>query len=492
MKILLLTILALYTITTLIVFLYTIMQCHLTVAYIRHKFFNKKIISPIITFVPTEIVTVQLPVYNEPFVVKRLIQATCALIYPKHLLHIQVLDDSTDNTVDIVNDQVKYYQLQGYNIQAVRRSERVGYKAGALKYGLQFAQGEYIAVFDSDFIPNPNFLTATMPLLLQPNIGMVQTCWGHTNRNYSLITKAQAFWLENHFKIEQTSRSNLNLFFNFNGTAGIWKKEAILSAGNWQADTLTEDLDLSYRAQAKGWQFLYVEDLVSPAELPPTLQAFKSQQYRWTKGGAEVSRKMLGTVLNLKIPLTQKLHAAGHLLNSSVYLAIAISALLSVPLLAIKSQLPQMQAYMAIGILFFSNFIILAVTYFVATWQYYKINGGVFAFLKTMQVYLSLSSAMSFHNSKAVLQGYFGYATPFVRTPKYNTESQGIIAIKQYANKFGWQSFISNSCLFILFLLAAVYGIATINYGFILFHATLAFGLGLLLFFQISDATGAK
>jgi cellulose synthase/poly-beta-1,6-N-acetylglucosamine synthase-like glycosyltransferase len=485
MKILLIIALVVYTITTLFIFLYTLMQCHLTFAYIKFK--NKKKETQLLIKNYTTRITVQLPLYNEPYVAERIINAACNLDYPKHLLDIQVLDDSNDETVQIVDAIVYKWQQKGIDITTVRRKDRIGFKAGALKYGLETAKGLYIAIFDADFVPNQDFLLRTIPVLDQPNIGMVQTRWGHTNRNYSLITKAQAFWLENHFRVEQTSRSNLNLFFNFNGTAGIWKKETILDAGNWQADTLTEDLDLSYRAQVKGWKFLYLEDMVSPAELPPTLKAFKSQQFRWTKGGAEVSRKMIPSLLRSKQPFAVKLHAIGHLLNSGVYLAIAISAFLSIPLLFVKQVFPALKGVMVIGTIFFSNFLILAITYFVATWDYFKTRGGFLGFVTMFQVYLSVASAMCFHNSRAVLEGYFGKKSPFIRTPKFNTEANGNIAIQRFNTKNISSSLILYISLFALFFTAFIYGIRAANFGFLLFHLTLSFGLGLLVYFEISD-----
>ncbi len=484
MKILLIIALIIYTLTTLYIFIYTILQCHLTVAYVKWK--KKKIIQPIYNENDAIRVTVQLPIYNEPYVTERLVNAVCALQYPQHLLDIQILDDSNDETIEIANNCAAHWAAKGFDIKVIRRADRVGFKAGALKYGLEFAKAEFIAIFDSDFVPNPDFLIKTVPVLNQPNIGMVQTRWGHTNREFSLITKAQAFWLENHFRIEQTSRSNLQLFFNFNGTAGIWKKQAILEAGNWQADTLTEDLDLSYRAQVKGWKFLYLEDTVSPAELPPTLAAFKSQQFRWTKGGAEVSRKMIPTILRSKQSFAVKFHAIGHLLNSGVYLAIAISAFLSIPLLFIKDVIPQLRGTLSIGVIFFSNFIILGITYYLATKDYFKAKGFL-AFLKMFQIYLSIAAGMCFHNSRAVLQGYFGKKSPFIRTPKFNAETNGIEAIQRFTTKKIGKGIYLYFTLFTLFASALVYGVFSQNFGFLVFHATLTIGLGLLIYFELAD-----
>lgn len=491
MKIFLIIALVFYCITTLFIFCYTLLQFHLTIAYIRSK--NRRYKKDIHTGLSDEhvFVTVQLPLYNEPYVTERLINAVCAFDYPKHLLEVQILDDSTDETTEIADRISADWHEKGIDIKVVRRADRSGFKAGALKHGLEISKGNFIAIFDADFVPSPDFLLKTVPVLNQEGVGMVQTRWGHTNREYSLLTKAQAFWLENHFRIEQTSRSNLSLFFNFNGTAGVWKKEAILEAGNWQADTLTEDLDLSYRAQLKGWKFLYLEDVISPAELPPTLSALKGQQYRWTKGGAEVSRKLIPSLIRSKQPLQIKLHAVGHLLNSGVYLAIAISAFLSIPLLFIKDVVPSLKPMMTVGTVFFSNFIILAVAYFIATKDYFK-DKSIFQFVKMFQLYLSFAVGMSFHNSIAVLQGYLGKRTPFIRTPKFNNENNGHLALQRFGAAKISNSFVFYLLLFLLFFAAAVYGIVAQNFGFLLFHITLTLGMALLLFFDVKESLAVK
>ena len=489
MKIFLIIALVFYCITTLFIFCYTLLQFHLTIAYIKFKKKRISSLPPTVLSKENIYVTVQLPLYNEPYVTERLINAVCAFDYPKHLLEIQILDDSNDETIQIADTITESWQQKGIDIKVVRRPDRTGFKAGALKYGLEIAKGNFIAIFDADFIPSPDFLKKTVPVLNQDGVGMVQTRWGHTNREYSLLTKAQAFWLENHFRIEQTSRSNLNLFFNFNGTAGIWKKQTIIEAGNWQADTLTEDLDLSYRAQLKGWKFLYLEEVISPAELPPTLSALKGQQFRWTKGGAEVSRKLIPSLIKSKQPLQIKLHAVGHLLNSGVYLAISISAFLSIPLLFIKDILPSLKPLMLIGTIFFSNFIILAIAYFIATRDYFK-NKNIFQFVKMFQIYLSFAVGMSFHNSIAVLQGYFGKRTAFIRTPKFNAESNGNIALQRFGSAKISSSFVIYLSLFVLFTAAVVYAIAASNFGFLMFHLTLSLGLALLLFFEIKESMG--
>ena len=331
-----------------------------------------------------------------------------------------------------------------------------------------------------------------MPHFANATIGMVQTRWGHLNRDYSVLTKCQSFWLENHFKIEQTGRNCTGAFFNFNGTAGVWRKQAILDAGNWQEDTLTEDLDLSYRSQLKGWQFLYLEDVVAPAELPPTLNAFKSQQFRWVKGGAEVAKKMIPTILKSQQSAKVKWHAVSHLLNSGVYLMLAISAIFSVPLLWIKQLMPSLSAVLNLGLIFNLNFIVLSITYYVANKDYFATKTfGLLRFIGWQQMYLSMSMAMSFHNGRAVLLGYFGKRTAFVRTPKFNVENMGSLSFKRF-EKNSLFSIVLNSCLFILFATAFVYGIAFQNFGFLLFHTSMAFGLLLLIYMQVTDMLHIK
>ncbi|MEM6831667.1 MAG: cellulose synthase family protein, partial [Bacteroidota bacterium] len=232
-------------------------------------------------------VTIQLPVFNERYVIERLIDSVSKIDYPLDKLEIQVLDDSDDETVTIIANKIAHYQGKGIDIRHVRRPDRVGFKAGALQYGMQQAKGEFIAIFDADFVPQPDFLLKTLPRFTSEKVGMVQTKWAHLNTNYGALTKIQAFWLNAHFTVEQKGRERAGSFINFNGTAGVWRKSCILDAGGWQHDTLTEDLDLSYRAQLKGWKFVYREEIESPAELPVVIPAVKSQQYRWNKGAAE-------------------------------------------------------------------------------------------------------------------------------------------------------------------------------------------------------------
>jgi cellulose synthase/poly-beta-1,6-N-acetylglucosamine synthase-like glycosyltransferase len=266
-------------------------------------------------------VLIQLPVFNERYVVERLIDATCQIDYPKDKLEIQLLDDSTDESFEIATRVVKARAREGFRISQIKRPERKGFKAGALDYGLKLSDADFVAIFDADFVPDPQFLKRAIPEFINENVGMVQSRWGHLNGDYSLLTKVQSFALDAHFTVEQAGRNRGNHFINFNGTAGVWRRNTIEDAGGWSADTLTEDLDLSYRAQLRGWQFRFVEDLVSPAELPAEINALKNQQYRWNKGAAECARKHLGNVLGAShIPLKTKVHAFFHLLNSSIFI----------------------------------------------------------------------------------------------------------------------------------------------------------------------------
>ncbi|HEX3072827.1 MAG TPA: cellulose synthase family protein [Ignavibacteriales bacterium] len=258
-----------------------------------HNKYGKKKLKEAENFKMDKPVTIQLPMYNELYVAERLIDTVCEIEYPKDLLEIQVLDDSTDETAEIVDKIVKAKQVLGFDIKHIRRNSREGFKAGALKEGLKTAKGDYVAIFDADFVPKKDFLKKTLRFFADDNVGMVQTRWEHLNEDYSLLTKIQAFALDGHFVIEQTTRNKAGLFFSFNGTGGIWKKDCIFDAGNWGIDTLTEDLDLSYRAQLKGWKFVFLKDYSCPAELPAEMNALKAQQFRWTKGYIETAKKIL-------------------------------------------------------------------------------------------------------------------------------------------------------------------------------------------------------
>ena len=370
-------------------------------------------------------VTVQLPVFNEMYVMQRLLDNIALLEYPREKLEIQVLDDSTDESVVSTANHIKKLQQQGIDIHHITRTNRKGFKAGALKEGLEIARGDFIAIFDADFLPQKDWLLQTVPYFKNSSIGVVQTRWGHINRNYSTLTKVQAFALDAHFTLEQVGRNSKGHFINFNGTAGIWRKQCILDAGNWEGDTLTEDLDLSYRAQLKQWEFKYLEDVTTPAELPVIISAARSQQFRWNKGGAENFQKMARRVItSTSIPLKTKIHSVLHLLNSSMFLMIFLVAILSIPMLYIKNEYAHLKSYFYV----MSFFVISSIIFFICYWFMFKktYGGGFFNFVKyigTFFTFFSIAMGFSLHNTIAVLEGHIGKKSEFVRTPKFNIKS---------------------------------------------------------------------
>ncbi|OEK07855.1 glycosyl transferase family 2 [Flavivirga aquatica] len=417
------TIIIIYTIALLLIFVYSLAQLNLLFNYLSSKKAKNKC-SQFDLSNPDEIpyITIQLPVYNEMYVMERLLDNIALIDYPKSKLEIQVLDDSTDETVDTTRKQIESLQSTGLDIQHITRTDRSGFKAGALKEGLKVAKGEIIAIFDSDFLPKKDWLKRTVPYFKDESIGVVQTRWGHINRNYSILTKIQAFALDAHFTLEQVGRNSKGHFINFNGTAGLWRKACIIDAGNWEGDTLTEDLDLSYRAQLKNWKFKYLEEVETPAELPVVISAARSQQFRWNKGGAENFRKMLWRVLkNENISTKTKVHGLLHLLNSTMFLNVLIVGVLSIPMLYIKNEYAHLRPYFYV----MSFFVISTVIFFVCYWHMYKnIYGSGFKnfirYIGMFFVFFSIAMGFSLHNSIAVLEGHLGKKSEFVRTPKFN------------------------------------------------------------------------
>ncbi len=471
------------------IFLYSVMQLSLVINYIRKK--KEKPTRPTINEENLPFVTIQLPLYNELYVVERLIDAVVKFDYPKDKFEIQILDDSTDETVDIVAKEVAKYAQQGFNIYQHQRKNRIGFKAGALAEGLKIAKGEFIAIFDADFLPKSAFIKKTIPYFEDEKIGVVQTKWEHINQEYSLLTRLQAFGLDAHFTVEQTGRNFGHHFINFNGTAGIWRKSCIIDAGGWQSDTLTEDLDLSYRAQLKGWQFKYLEEVGSPAELPAAMTALKTQQFRWTKGAAECMRKNLLKVLkNKDISFKTKLHALFHLMNSSVFICIVLIAVLSVPMLIIKNHFVVYSTLFKFGSFFILSLVFLSTYYFTSLSQEYKNKGiALLHFLFLFPLFLSVSMGLSLHNAIAVLEGYIGKKTPFIRTPKFNLVK----------NKDHWQGnkYLVNklSFLTVLEILLSFYfiygiyaGVLYHDYAMIPFHIMLSLGFGFVSFYSLFHA----
>ena len=417
------TIIIIYTTALIFIFAYSLTQLNLLFNYLRAQ--RRKDDAPKWNFSdPAQIpyITIQLPVYNELYVMERLLDNIALLEYPKDKLEIQVLDDSTDESLQSTKEHVERLQKTGLDITQITRVDRSGFKAGALKEGLKIAKGEFIAIFDADFLPEPNWLKNTVPYFVDRNIGVVQTRWGHINRNYSLLTKVQAFALDAHFTLEQVGRNSEGHFINFNGTAGIWRKTCIEDAGNWEGDTLTEDLDLSYRAQLKNWKFKYLENVETPAELPVVISAARSQQFRWNKGGAENFQKMRKKVVqSTNISSKTKVHGILHLLNSTMFLNVLVVALLSIPMLYIKNEYAHLKPYFYV----MSFFVTSTLIFFVCYWCMFKnIYGGGFKqfmrFIGMFFTFFSIAMGFSLHNSIAVIEGHIGKRSEFVRTPKFN------------------------------------------------------------------------
>ncbi|MBT8267619.1 MAG: glycosyltransferase [Flavobacteriaceae bacterium] len=417
-----------YSAALVLIFMYALAQLNLLINYLRSR--RKILKAPKFDLSDAQqipVVTIQLPVYNEMYVMDRLLDNISKIDYPKNKLEIQVLDDSTDESLETTAKRIQELQKTGLDIKHVLRDDRDGFKAGALKEGLKTAKGEFIAIFDADFLPNPDWLLQTVPYFKDPQVGVVQTRWGHINREYSLLTRVQAFALDAHFTLEQVGRNSKGHFINFNGTAGIWRKQCIIDAGNWEGDTLTEDLDLSYRAQLKQWKFHYLEDVETPAELPVVISAARSQQFRWNKGGAENFRKMLWRILkNKHISLKTKLHGVLHLLNSSMFLFVLIVALLSIPMLYIKNEYAHLKTYFIV----MSFFVISTLIFFVCYWFMYRqaYGKGTKTFMQYIVMFItffSIAMGFSLHNSIAVLEGHLGKRSDFIRTPKFNINSLG-------------------------------------------------------------------
>ena len=432
-------------------------------------------------------VTIQLPIYNERFVIERLIDQVMDLDYPANRFEVQILDDSDDETHALCAAKAEEYRSRGFNILHITRPTRRGYKAGALQHGMQSARGDFIAIFDADFVPSRDFLTCTIRHFSDPAIGVVQTRWEHINQDYSLLTRVQAFQLNVHFAVEQGGRQAGNYMLQFNGTAGVWRRKTIEDAGGWQADTLTEDLDLSYRAQLRGWHIRYLDEVGSPAELPAEMSSLKSQQYRWMKGGAETARKILPKVWKSDMPFGAKVHATGHLMSSTVFLFVLLVSVLSVPVLFLLKPLaidPKLFSlfligWVAVGIVYYSG----------NTRRYWGRRNRwseLLRFAYEFPVFLALSMGLSFHNSVAVIQGLRGHRSAFIRTPKFDIRS--VTDPIRYSNylpdRLPASTFVEG-LLAIYFLGAIIAAIVINDPTFIIFHLLLAFGFGTICFYSI-------
>jgi len=478
-----------YSLSLLYVFLFSLGQLHLAWVYARYRKKGRPAAAFDNGFVPY--VTVQLPVFNEKYVVGRLIEAVGRFDYPKDKLEVQVLDDSTDETTEIIRKKIGALRAHGLDIKLIHRKDRRGFKAGALDEGFKKAKGEFIAIFDADFLPHPDFIKKTIPYFKDNEVGVVQTRWGHLNRDYSLLTRLQAFGLDAHFSVEQSARSASNSFINFNGTCGMWRGKCIEDAGGWNFDTLTEDLDLSYRAQLKGWKFKYLEEVETPGELPILMDAIKSQQYRWNKGGAETARKNFRKVLASKLPFVNKMHAFFHLFNSSVFVCLLMAAMLSVPMLFIKNQHPQIGWVFDLGLVFIIGFLSITLFYWVSTKRFYA-PAPSRAFLSLYPRFLIVSMGLSLHNGIAVLEGLLGHTTPFIRTPKFNVMRKGDAwkGNDYVKTKLNAVTILEGAlCLYFLFGMAT--GVYLKDIGLLFFHLLLMMGFGSVFYYSVKPGTHA-
>src|SRR3984893_18481552 len=406
--------------------------CYLSVlfglsAYGVHRYFiiylflknRRRELLPACRFEQLPKVTMQLPIFNEVYVVERLLRSVSELDYPRELLQIQVLDDSTDDTREITSSCAEKLRRRGLNVSLIHRVDRTGFKAGALACGLAEAEGEFVCILDADFVPPPDLLKRTVHFFTDPKVGMIQTRWGHLNRRYSLLTRVQAMFLDGHLLLEQTARSRSGRFFNFNGTAGLWRRTCIEEAGGWQHDTLTEDLDLSYRAQLVGWKFIFLPDVVTPAELPVDMNGFKSQQHRWTKGSIQTCKKLLPRIWRSQLPLPIKVEATGHLMSTFAYLLLACLCVLLHP--STGGAQPGWLRTLLIDVpIFLTASVSVAVFYICAQRELHP--RGWFKEIFFLPCLLALGIGLSLNNARAVLEAIFNHQSDFTRTPKYGIE----------------------------------------------------------------------
>jgi cellulose synthase/poly-beta-1,6-N-acetylglucosamine synthase-like glycosyltransferase len=423
-------------------------------------------------------VTIQLPIFNERYVIERLVEAVSRFDYPAELLDVQVLDDSTDETQEIARNCVERFAAQGMPIAYIHRTNREGYKAGALENGLKIAQGQFIAIFDADFVPSPDFLRLTIPYFMNPRggagIGMVQTRWTYLNTDYSLLTQVETILLDGHFVVEHGARSRRGTFFNFNGTAGVWRRKAIDQAGGWQHDTLTEDTDLSYRAQLKGWKFLYLPHIECPSELPVDMNGFKAQQARWAKGLMQTAKKILPKVFRANVPWHVKSEAFFHLTANISYPLMVLLSTMLLPAMIVRFYQGWFQMLVIDLPLFLASTCSISSFYLVAqkelrpkTWY------RTFLYLPFV---MATGIGISVRNAQAVLEAIAGKKSEFARTPKYNIAGKnGSFAKKSYRNKAGWMPF-AEILLGLYFALTVVYAVVNENYATVPFLLLFVWG----------------
>lgn len=468
-------IMAPYFIVLVILAAYGIHRYTLVYNFFRHRK-NAAGPPPILTEWPH--VTVQLPIYNERYVIERLVDAVAQFDYPRELIEIQVLDDSTDETQSIARDCVERHQALGVPISYIHRDNREGFKAGALQEGLRSAHGELVAIFDADFIPPPDFLRRTVPYFANSKIAMVQTRWSYINRGYSALTEVEAILLDGHFAIEHSSRYRTGLFFNFNGTAGVWRREAINDAGGWQHDTLTEDTDLSYRAQLRGWKFLYLPEIDCPSELPVEMNAFKSQQARWAKGLMQTAKKILPRVLRADVPAPVKAEAFFHLTANISYPLMVFFSIILLPAMMVRFYQGWFQVLTIDLPLFLASTCSVSSFYLAAERALYpKTWKRTFLYLPFV---MAVGIGLSVRNAIAVLEALVGVKSEFVRTPKYRVEGksknqESLAKRKNYRKGAGWMPF-AEVVLGVYFALAVVYATQMQNYATIPFLLLFVWG----------------
>jgi len=413
-------ILGLYFLTLVILAVFGLHRYIMVFLYYRHRARRAVPLPP-----PARLprVTVQLPLYNEMYVVDRLVDSVCRIRYPKDLLEIQVLDDSVDETQDIARAAVDRYREKGFDIHYLHREDRHGFKAGALDVGLQQAKGEFVVIFDADFVAPPDILEKSLGQFEDGGVGMVQVRWGHINRDYSLLTQVQSILLDGHFILEHGGRNRSGRFFNFNGTAGVWRRQAIADAGGWQHDTLTEDLDLSYRAQMKGWRFVFLQDVVSPAEIPVEMNAFKSQQHRWAKGSIQTCKKLLPRILASDLPLAIKIESVFHLGANFAYPLMILLSILMFPAMVIRYNMGWYEMLIVDVPLFIGATMSVCSFYLMSQREIFGDDWR--ARIKYLPAVLSVGIGLSVNNAKAVAEALLGWDSEFTRTPKYRVERAG-------------------------------------------------------------------
>ena len=449
-----------------VLFILALYGMHRYVLLYNYFVFRKNVPGPTPAVVDWPKVTIQLPIFNERYVIERLVDAVSQFDYPRELLDIQVLDDSTDETREVARACVERHALQGLPIVYIHRTNREGYKAGALENGLQTARGEFIAIFDADFIPQSDFLRRTVPYFLKPgceNIGMVQTRWTYLNSDYSLLTRVETILLDGHFVIEHGARSRRGTFFNFNGTAGVWRRAAIDSAGGWEHDTLTEDTDLSYRAQLKGWKFMYLPTIECASELPVDMNGFKAQQARWAKGLMQTARKILPKVFRSDAPWHVKSEAFFHLTANISYPLMVLLSTMLLPAMIVRFYQGWFQMVVIDLPLFLASTCSIS-SFYIAAQKELRPKTWLSTFLY-MPFVMATGIGLSVRNAQAVLEAIAGKKSEFARTPKFKIEGKsGTFAAKKYKNKSGWMPYFEVA-LGLYFALAVVYAFRNENYA---------------------------